>query len=89
MGEQICTKIDSSPPVDAVVTLECINVNEAITDAETDQTETAVTTKASSIKIESKYSGDFSLCDITIIVKESDQAKIDDLKANYDTCKSY
>jgi hypothetical protein len=74
VGEQICTKIDSSPPVDAVVTLECINVNEAITDEEIDQTETEaeVTTKGSSIKIESKYSGDFSLCDITIVAKETE-----------------
>lgn len=89
VGDKICTKIDSSPPVDAVISLECINVNKAIKDERQTEIEEATGVTASSIKIESRYQGDFSACDITVIAKQSDQAVIDELKADYAVCKKY
>jgi hypothetical protein len=90
VGEKICTKVDSSPPVDQIITLECINVNKAISDGSGESTDSSVLgVEGEFVKIESKYGGDFTACDITIVAKQTDQSKIDALKADYATCKSY
>ena len=41
------------------------------------------------VKIESKNAGVFTACDIVVIAKETDQAAIDALKADYKKCEGY
>ena len=71
IGENVCTKVDSSPPTDQVISLECIDTTRKVRDVDTTTT-TQNGIKGSYLKIESKYEGDLTACDITIIVKETD-----------------
>ena len=75
VGDKICAKVGSSPPIDQVVNIECIDANKQVFKDDTSGSDINAGVKGKFIEIKSKYNnqaGVFTICDLTVIAKEKD-----------------